>query len=193
MRVITYITTDKQVLEKNQSALLQENAHGVTKWLPNTGASEQPNADGLYRLISNGAAGQDSYTAIIEHDGAGNYSLTVTYDGLIRENEESGKQTTQPTPEAQDQEFTAQVTNVMTDEAATYAVGTAKNNSSRNISAMEITVSFYGDGGKLLDTNTTYAEGRANGIRPGESVTWKAYSTQHVPVRKVEALVTDVQ
>jgi hypothetical protein len=80
--MISYITRNKQLLEKEQSALLQENAPGVSKWNVDAEARSR-------RLQWNGSAGDDSYTAIIEHDADGNHSLTVIYNGPSREKQKS--------------------------------------------------------------------------------------------------------
>jgi hypothetical protein len=188
---ITYGTSDKQVLDNNREALLKENAPGVTKWIENKEASEQY-GDGMYRQVWDGAADQGSYTADVTHDATGDYFLTVAYEGASKDKQARAE--TSPSPFAgRDQDFTAQVTNIVNGANDTVAVGTATNNSSRTIYAMKLSVNFYGDQGRLLDTVDTVAEGRANGIKPGEVAAWKAISTQDVPVRKVEAVVTDVQ
>jgi hypothetical protein len=43
----------------------------------------------------------------------------------------------------------------------TIAVGTAKNNSSRTISGMMVSVNFYGDEDRLLDTVTAFCRGKS--------------------------------
>lgn len=190
--MITYITTDKQLLQKDRDTLLRDNAPGVTKWIENVGVSQQSSGNGFYRQMWSGAAGQDHYTAIIEHDATGDYALTVIYEAPSEQKQADVEASPSPLA-SQDRDFTAQVTNVMPDTNDTVAVGTAKNNSGHTVYAIELSVNFYGDEGRLLDTVDAVAEGRANGILQGEVATWKAISTQNARVRRVEAVVTDAQ
>jgi hypothetical protein len=74
--MISYITQNQQLLEKNWNELLQENAPGVTRWQPDPEANER-----LHRRQWNGAVGQDNYTVFTEHDATGrNHSLTIIYN-----------------------------------------------------------------------------------------------------------------
>jgi hypothetical protein len=93
-------------------------------------------------------------------------------------------------------QYVCQITLSHSDTSGYFHVtGKVTNHSTNNIAAFWISLSFYGDNGDPIGSDSTIAEDRLNGIAPDHSIVWsKSWSPpEGYRVARVEANVTDVQ